>query len=136
MGFDVFGPTRHVRASTIDDGSGPLYDILALPGAYGLRCPQIEKLHERFYDSTTVGFAAGRVHALREELIQLVQAYRARREPVLIAERKVSANDPEVRRAIVERILREDAVYRVLEEFRLLCDEAIAAESDVQCRGD
>jgi hypothetical protein len=136
MGFDVFGPTRQVRASTIDDGSGPIYDVLALPGTYGLRCPQIESLDQRFYDSTTVRFAPGHVHALRDELIELARAYRARREPELIRERRIRANDPEVRRAIVERIMREDVVYRVLEEFRLLCEEAIAAEADVQCHGD
>jgi hypothetical protein len=136
MGFDVFGPTLHVRASTVDDGDGTPYDILTLPGAYGLHSPQIASLHRRFYESTTVRFAAGHVHALRDELIRLGQAYRTRREPELTRQHRVHANDPDVRRTILERILREDAVYRVLEEFRLLCEEAIAAEADVQCNGD
>lgn len=30
MGFDIFGPTRHVRGSNIDDGDEPRYDVLAM----------------------------------------------------------------------------------------------------------
>ena len=136
MGFDVFGPTRHVRASNVDDGSEQQYDVLAMPRAYGLTCPHLEKLRQRFYDSTSVRFAGGEVHALREELIQLQAAYRSRREPQLIEERRIRARDPEIRRAVLEQVLQEDTVYRVLEEFRLLCDEAIMAAADVRCEGD
>jgi hypothetical protein len=136
MGFDVFGPTRHVRASTIDDGGESPYDLLELPGTYGLRCPQIERLHQRFYASTTVSFANGEVLALRDEVVRLTQEYRERREPELIRERHVQAKDPDVRREILERCLKLDTVYAVLQEFQLLCEEAIAAKADVQCNGD
>ena len=136
MGFDVFGPKRHVRASNVDDGSESRYDILAMPRAYGLICPQLEALGQRFYESTLIRFASGNVHALRDELIQLRDAYRARREPELVEERHVRARDPEIRRAILEQVLQEDTLYRVLEEFRLLCEEAIMAEADVRCEGD
>src|SRR5687768_10375722 len=105
MGFCVIGPTRHVVASTVDDGGERPYDVLALPRVYGLNCPQIEKLHQRFYDSTTVRFAAGEVHALRDEVARLGQAYRALREPELIRERHVHASDPDVRREIMDRVL-------------------------------
>lgn len=136
MGFDVTGPTRRVRASNIDDGNAPRYDILAMPREYGLNCPQLEKLHQRFYDSTTIRFAEGHVNALRDELVRLIQAYRERREPELILEHGVRARRPDVRHAIVEKILQEDTLYRTLEQFRTLCDEAIAAEADLQCDGD
>ena len=75
MGFNVAGPTRHVRASNVDDGDEPRYDILTMPRAYGLNCPQLEKLNQRFYDSTTLRFADGHVSALRDELVRLGQAY-------------------------------------------------------------
>jgi hypothetical protein len=136
MGFEVVGLARHVRASNIDDGDNPKYDVLAMPRAYGLTCPQLEKLNQRFYDSTSIRVAGGEVHRLRDELIQLRDAYRARRVPELIKERRVRARDPDIRQAIVEQVLLEDTVYRVLEEFRLLCEEAIAAEVDVRCLGD
>lgn len=136
MGFDVFGPTRHVRASNVDDGSEPRYDILAMPREHSLICPQLEKLNQRFYDSTSIRVAGGNVLALRDELIQLRDTYRARREPELIEERRVRARDPDVRHAIGEQLLQDDTVYRVLEEFRLLCEEAIMAGMDVRCEGD
>jgi hypothetical protein len=136
MGFDVRGPTRHVRASNVDDGEEPRYDVLAMPRAYGLHCPQLERLSQRFYESTTLRFAEGHVSALHDELVRLRQEYRARRVPELIAERNVHTFNPQTRDAIVEKLLRQDTVYRVLEEFQLLCDEAIAAQADVQCEGD
>jgi hypothetical protein len=127
---------RHVRASNIDDGGQPQYDVLAMPRAYGLTCPQLEKLNQRFYDSTSVRFTGGEVHKLRDELVQLRDAYLAQRVPELIKERRVRARDPDIRRAILMQVLQEDTVYHVLEEFRLLCEEAIAACVDVQCIGD
>jgi hypothetical protein len=136
MGFDVFGPTRHVLASNTDDGRKPQYDILTMPDAFGLNCPQLEKLNQRFYDSTILRFSGGEVHGLRDELVRLLDAYRARRAPELIEERHVRARDSRVRAAIVERMLQEDPTYRVLDEFRLLCEEAIAAKADVRCEGD
>lgn len=136
MGFDVVGPARQVRASNIDDEGQPPYDVLAMPRAYGLTCPQLEKLNQRFYDSTSVRFAGGEVHRLRDELIRLRDAYQARRVPELIEERRVRARNPDIRRAILAQLLQEDTVYRVLEEFRRLCEEAIAAGVDVRCIGD
>jgi hypothetical protein len=136
MGFDVFGPTRHVRASTSDDGGDRPYDILALPKEFGLRCPQIERLNQRFYDSTVILFALGEVHALRDELIHLVEAYRMRREPELIVERRIRACDPKIRRAILEQVLLDDPHFRALDGFRLLCEEAIENKADVRCEGD
>ena len=136
MGFDVFGPTRHVRASNVDDGAEPRYDLLALPQELGLRCPQLLRLHQRFYESTAVSFARREVHALAAELIAVRDAYRARREPQLIAHHRVRPRDPAIRHAILERLLQQDDVYRALEDFRLLCEEAIAAGADVRCEGD
>jgi hypothetical protein len=136
MGFDVFGPERHVRASNVDDGEEPRYDILTMPRAYGLHCPQLQHLAERFYDSTIMRFADGQVHALRNELVELQQAYRAQLEPEFARQRGVRAQDLRVRTAIMEQVLQQDPVYRVLEEFRLLCEEALAAEADVRCEGD
>ena len=136
MGFDVFGPTRHVRASNIDDGGDSPYDVFELARAYGLICPQLERLGQRFYDSTLVRFAGGGVHALCDELTRLRDAYRAKREHELVEERHVRARDPAIRRSILEQVLQADVIYRVLEEFRLLCEEAIMAEADVRCEGD
>lgn len=136
MGFDVYGPLRHVKASNIDDGTEPQYDILVLPGEYNLHCPQLANLSQRFYDSTTIRFANGGVHALRDELLQLRDAYRRQREPELVAERRIRVRDPQMRESIVDQVLKHDAVYRVLEEFRLLCEEAILAETDIRCVGD
>jgi hypothetical protein len=136
MGFDVFGPTRRVRASNIDDGEESQYDILTMPSSYGLTCPQLEKLNQRFYESTPVRIDGEAVHRLRDELIRLRDTYRARRESELIKERRIRACDPDIRDAILEQVLQEDTVYRILEEFRLLCEEAIAARVDVQCFGD
>jgi hypothetical protein len=136
MGFDVFGPTRHVRASNTDDGCEPRYDILTLPAVLGLNCPQLEKLNHRFYDSTTLRFSGGDVQGLRDELVRLSDAYRARREGELIEERHVRARNLDVRSAIVERLLHQDPIYCILNEFRLLCEEAIAAKADVRCEGD
>lgn len=136
MGFDVFGPTRHVRASNIDDGEEPRYDVLAMPREYGLVCPQLEKLSGRFYDLTTLRFAEGHVNALQAELVQVQQVYRTRRESELITQRGIHARNPRVRQAIIDRVLQEDSVYRTLEELRLLCEEAIAAEANVRCVGD
>jgi hypothetical protein len=136
MSFDVFGPTRHVRASNTDDGVEPLYDIFALPIVFGLHCPQLEKLSQRFYDSTILRFGCGEVHGLRDELVRLQAVYRARREGELIVERQITARDFGVRSAIVERLLGQDCVYCVLDEFRLLCEEAIAANANVRCEGD
>ncbi|MGC1275983.1 MAG: hypothetical protein WBC44_19940 [Planctomycetaceae bacterium] len=135
MGFDVHGPTRHVTASNVD-GSEPRYDLLAMPAEYGLNCPRLDQLNRRFYATTIVRFDDGSVHALRDELTRLRDAYRSRREPELITERRVRARNPAVRRAIIDRVCLEDVVYRALEEFRLLCDEAIATKTDVRCEGD
>ena len=148
MGFDVFGPTRHVRASNVDDGAEPRYDLLALAQKLGLRCSQLfragrllakgcarflrEKLHQRFYESTTVSFADGEIHALAAELIALRGAYRARREPELIAQHRIGPRDRAIRQAILEQLLQRDTVYCALEEFGLLCEEAIAALADVR----
>lgn len=137
VAFVVFGPSRHVIASnTQDDGAGPWYDITALPKVLGLSCPQLDKLYHRFYDSTTLRFSHREVQNLRDEVVRLQKAYRARREPELIIERRVRARDPAVRAAIIERVLLEDTLYRVLEELRLLCEEAVDAGADVRCEGD
>lgn len=136
MGFDIFGPSRHVIASNIEDGSGPRYDILALPKLLGLSCPQCDRLHDRFYDDTTLRFSYHEVHHFRDEIVRLQKTYRARREPELILERGVRARNHAVRAEIVERVLLEDPVYRALGQVRLLCDEAIAAGADVRCQGD
>lgn len=136
MGFDIIGPTRHVRASNIDDGEEPRYDILSMPREYGLNCPQIEKLNQRFYESTTLAFERGDVSAFRDELAQLARAHRTRRETELKSEHRVRAKDPGVRAQIVEGLLQQDATYHVIEELRMLCEEAIVAEADVQCIGD
>lgn len=91
MGFDVIGPTRHVRASNIDDGDESPYDILSMPREHGLDCPLVERLNERFYESTTLVFAHGDVSALREELVRLASVYRTRRGQELVAEHRVRA---------------------------------------------
>lgn len=135
MGFDVFGAGRHVRVSNLDGGE-PRYDILAMPSEFGLSCPQLAKLHQRFYHTTLICFGNGDVDGLRDELIQLRDAYRAKREPELIKEHGIHARDPHVRRAILEQVFQHDAISRVIDQFRLLCDESIAAEVDVRCVGD
>lgn len=136
MGFDVIGPTRHVRASNVDDGEEPLYDVLTMPKEYGLACPQLEKLNDRFYESTRVAFAHGEVAALRDELVRLTRAYRASRELELISERRIRAKDANVRAQIVEELIQHDPRYRILEDFRMLCEEAISEQADVRCVGD
>ena len=136
MGFDVFGPTRHVRASTTDDRGVDAYDLFTLANRLGLKCPQLERLNERFYETTVLKFAFGEVAVLRDELESLQQAYRQHLEPILMRERGVRAGNPEVRAAIMERVLQEDAAYAALVEFRVLCEEAIAAQADVRCEGD
>src|SRR6187551_2637797 len=110
MGVDVFGPARHVKASNVDDGEEPRYDILTMPRDYGLHCPQLQHLAERCYDSTTIRFAAGQVHALRNEIVELQQAYRVQLEPELARQRDVRAQDLQVRRAIVEQLLQQDPI--------------------------
>jgi hypothetical protein len=136
MSFDIFGPTRHVRASTVDDGGDAPYDLLALPRALGLKCPQLERLHQRFYDTTQLEFAAGEVLALRDEVDQLQQTYRQHLEPQLMRVRGVRARDPAVRERILDRVLQNDPAYAALEELRQLCEEAVLAEADVRCFGD
>ncbi len=136
MGFDVIGPTRRVKASNVDDGVPPLYDVLELPREFGLQCQQLRRLHERFYESTTVSHGSGGVAALRDELREVRAAYRSRRERELARERGVRACNPAIRGSILQRMLEADVVDRVLAEFVLLCEEAIAAGRDVQCEGD
>ena len=104
MSFDVFGPTRHVRASTIDDGGGPAYDLLALPQTLALKCPVLHRLHQRFYETTQVEFVTGDVTALRDELELLQRTYRQHLEPRLIRQRGVRARDPQVQDAIIGKL--------------------------------
>lgn len=73
---------------------------------------------------------------MRDELARLQQAYRARREPELMMQHGVRARSLSVRSAIAEKLLHQDPTFRALDEFRLLCDEAIAAGADVRCEGD
>lgn len=134
MGFDVFGPSGRVCASNID--FAPKYDIFSMPAQFGLRCPQLEKLNRRFYATTILDNNDGSIDALREELIALREAYRARREPDLILERKIRVKNPVMRRAVLDRILDDDIVFRVIEDFRRLCDEAVAAAVPLRCIGD
>lgn len=136
MGFDVFGPTRHVRASNLDDGESTPYDLFTMPAQFGLRCPHLEMLGSRFYETTVLHNADGAVQALRDELGQLAEAYSVHREPQLITERGVRSRDPGVRRAILDRLLQDDVVYRVITEFKLLCEEAIRGNREVRCEGD
>ena len=79
------------------------YDVLAMPREYGLRCPVLEGLSRRFYETTVLRLGAGEVHALRAELARLTEAYCARRGPELARERGVRARDPAVRRAADRR---------------------------------
>jgi hypothetical protein len=51
-------------------------------------------------------------------------------------ERSVRASDPAVVRSILDQLLQHDATYQAIEEFRLVCEEAIAEQVDVQCDGD
>lgn len=134
MGFDVYGPNRHVCVSNVD--FSPTYDIFPMPEQLGLQCPQLEKLNQRYYEDTVLDNNDGSIEALRDELIRLRKAYRAQQEPALILERKVRAKDPAMRRAVLDRLLDDDPVFRAIEEFRQLCDEAIAAEVPIQCVGD
>jgi hypothetical protein len=125
-----------MKASNTDDGSASPYDILNLPDVLGLKFPLLKKLNDRFYDSTILRFASGDVESLRDELGELLIAYRARRERELIEEHHVHAIDPSVRSDIVARLLDQDVTFRALGEFLLLCEEAIAAKADVRCEGD
>ena len=135
MGFDVFGPSRHVCVSNVD-GPGPLYDIFSLPKILGVGCPRLEDLNRRYYDSTTLRFDRGKIHGVRDELVRLQQAYRKRREPELMLEHGVRARSIAIRAAIAEKLLHQDPTFHALDEFRLLCEEAIAAGADVRCEGD
>ncbi len=136
MGFAVRGPTRRCCASNVDDGIQPAYDLLALARDLGIACQQLNMLHDRFYESTTVRYATGAVAALHAEVLQLRDAYRKVREPQLMRERNVRASDPTVQRLTLDRLLQEDTTYQAVEEFRLVCEEAIVAKADVQCDGD
>jgi hypothetical protein len=135
MGFDVFGPLRSVCVSNVD-GPGPLFDVFSLPRFLGLGCPRLEELNRRYYDSTTLRFDRGQIGGIRDELAQLQQAYRAQREPELMREHGVRARSLAIRSAIAEKLLHQDPAFHALEEFRLLCEEAIAAGVDVRCEGD
>ena len=136
MGFDVIGPTRRGKASNVDDGSPPFYDVFYLAKQLNVSGPLLRRLNERLYASTTVSYADGSVSALRDELAALRAAYRLRREPELARERGVRACNPAVRRSILETVFQTDVVDRVLSELLLLCDEALALRQDVQCEGD
>lgn len=118
------------------DGPGPLFDVLALPAAYGLHCPQLNKLHERFYDTTLIAAGSGELRALHDELILLRDAYRKRREPELVRDRGVRSQDANVRRPILDRLLKDDPTYRAIDSFTTLCVDALASGADLRCEGD
>ena len=67
------------------------------------------------HHSTTIPFAGGDVCALRDELAELQQRYRAQQEPELVKRCGIRAQDPQVRSAIVEQMFQQDTVYHVLE---------------------
>ena len=134
MGFDVFGPSGRVCASNPD--VAPLYDIFSMPAQFGLRCPQLEKLNRRFYETTILDNNDGTIEALRGELVELRDAYRGHLEPNLVRERHIRVKDPAMRRAVLDRVLNDDVVFRVLEDLVRLCDEAIATEVPLRCIGD
>jgi len=136
VGFGVRGPTRRCCASNIDDGVHAPYDLLALPGELGVNCPKLEMLHHRFNESTTISYAFGAVVALHSDILRLRNAYQKVREPELMRERSVRASDPAVVRSILDQLLQKDATYQAIEEFRLVCEEAISEQADVQCDGD
>ena len=136
MGFDVHGPTRHICAANLDDGSRPRYDLLYLPRDFSLRCPQLERLSDRFYASTRLSYAGGEVEMLRDELVRLSAAYRQRRGEQLARERRITAKDPVLRQAAIDRLLAADPVFTALSDFLRLCDEALAAAADLRCEGD
>ncbi len=136
MGFDVLGPSGRVCASNFDDGVAPSYDVFSMPEQFGLRCPQLENLRQRFYQTTVLHNDDGSVGALRDELVELRDAYRAQREPELVLERKIRVQDPTMRQAVLDRLLHDDPLYRVIDDFRRLCDEAVAAAVPLQCIGD
>jgi len=136
MGFDIIGPAGRVCASNVDDGVSPSYDIFSMPEQFCLRCPQLENLRLRFYATTVLHNDDGSVEALRDELKMVRDAYRAQREPDLVLARKIRVQDPAMRRAVLDRILNDDAVFRALDDFVRICDEAIAAAVPLQCVGD
>jgi hypothetical protein len=134
MGFDVFGGSGHVCASNLD--SVPSYDIFSMPARFRLRCPQLEKLNQRFYETTILDNDDGSIEALRDELAALRDAYREQLGPTLIRERDIRVKDPVLRRAVLDRVLNDDVVFRVLTDFVRLCDETIAAALPLRCIGD
>lgn len=145
MGFDVHGPSRHVCVSNVDGlevcvsnvaGQEPLFDIFSLPRILRVDCPRLDDLNRRYYASTTLRFDRGQIHWVRDELARLQQAYRVRREHELMRKHGVRARSIAIRSAIAEKLVHQDPAFHALEEFRLLCEEAIAAGVDVRCEGD
>lgn len=136
MGFDVIGPTRRTTACNIDDGRPPFYDILSLPDQLNLPCPQLRRLNDRFYESTTVSCEDGSVAALRDELALLRVHYRRRREPELARERGVRACNPQIRHGIIARLWESDLIDRILADLLLICEDAISHRQDIRCAGD
>jgi hypothetical protein len=134
MGFDVFGASGHVCASSVD--TVPRYDIFSMPAHFGLRCPQLERLNQRFYETTILDNDDGSIEALQGELTKLRDAYREQLEPTLIRARDVRVTDPVLRREVLDRVLNDDVVFRVLTDFVRLCDEAVVAGLPIRCVGD
>lgn len=136
MGFIVHGPSKWCCASNIDDGAGATYDIFALARELGVPSPQLNRLSDRFYESTTIPYDTGAVAALHSEVLTLRDAYRNAREPQRLFERRVRATDPPTRERILERVIQSDPTYAALEELREVIEEAITAASDLRCVGD
>jgi hypothetical protein len=134
MGFDVLGASGRVCASNVD--FPPVYDIFSMPARFGLRCPQLEKLNQRYYETTTLDNDDGSIEALRGELVTVRNAYREQLEPTLIREREIRVKDPVLRREVLDRVLHDDVVFRVLTDFVRLCDEAVVAGLPIRCVGD
>lgn len=124
MAFDICGPTTRCAIGPGEE------EIFSLPARFGLPCPTLARLSQRFYADTVL--RGGEVAQLQREIAGLQDAYMEE----LMQRKAVTATDPSVRARIRSELAHQDRLCRLLDAIREVCEEALSAGGQVRCAGD
>ena len=128
LGFDLRANETIV---TIDDRGEALFQ---LPKRYGVQATFLAQLQSKFYESSEI--QASSVPQFRNELLSLRDSLVADLEPQIAAEHRVRVRAPELRRPLIERLMRRDHLYDLLQRLVALCDHCSSNGLSIQCEGD
>ncbi|WP_124328524.1 hypothetical protein [Desulfonema ishimotonii] len=128
MAFDIYGPETHLADDSCD------YEMLEFASSLNKKLPFLEKLLNKFYNSTEVKIQE--ISLLKCELEFVRKKYQEKIIPIIIKEKRIYSKNRKIYKHIIAQLLMKDRMYNYLSDFINICDEADEKNTTIRCIGD